>query len=272
MHGDYLIPIALLRAPDDQIASPMVAWANDSRGRSLLNGQAGYLISEAKKTDWYRNLSKEVRKSIEHHEFSEYRAWFADRFKSVQGRCSFGNPQDHVTQFRQAKQMLDDAKCGTQSPFVYVPLLAWQRAFKDDTERRDIAIRDFRVLCSLYSWIGESPARIVRRPAIIQRAFGFWAKEHTQEMIQSRIQQSLERGFTPRMIRDSLERLDRCGEIIRISPSETVTWYARGSSDPTVVVDHIEKREQASRANRSKSEAAQQLWELTEKRKQEGTK
>lgn len=272
MANEYLIPIALLRAPDDQLGNLTLTWANDSRGWSLLGGQAGFLISEAKSKDWYQSLPKGVRKSIEDHKFSDYRPWFADRLQAASGRWHFTDPELHVTCLKQAKQILEDAKCGTKSPLVYVPLLAWKRAFVDDTERRHIAIRDFRVLCSLYSWIGESPARIVRRPAIITRAFGFWSKEHTQETIQNRIRKSCERGFTPRMIRDSLERLEACGEIIRISPSETVTWYARGSSDPTVVVDHIQKRGEANRANRSKSEAAQQLWELTEKRKQEGAK
>lgn len=269
MHGDYLIPIALLRAPDDQLESLTLAWANDSRGWGSLPGQAQYLISEAKSKDWYQSLSKEVRKSIENHEFSDYRAWFADRFREAGGRYYFVDPHAHVTALRQAKQIVEDAKCSTKSPFVYVPLLAWKRVFKDDTERRDIAIRDFRVLCSLYSWIGESPARVVRRSAIVARAFGFWAKEHTEQAVQERIRKSLPNGFTPRMVRDSLERLERCGEIIRISPSETVTWYARGSSDPLLVVECIKRRCQERSVSRSKSGAVRELWE---KLKQEGTK
>jgi hypothetical protein len=279
--ADYHFPIALLQAKDGDLMLLTLAWASDSRGKGLLHAeseQAGGgldIIAEAQGHDWYEALSAKVKNSIEEHKFSDYRAWAADRALNLNsGRRCQSDPEQHVRKLTAAKLVIRDAEAPakTHSPRVWVPPIAWERAFFDDTERRNIAIRDFRVLCSLYSWIGESPARIVRRPAIMTRAFGFWSKEHTQEMIQSRIRQSLERGFTPRMIRDSLERLERCGEIIRISPSDTVTWYARGSSDPTVVVDHIQKHVEGHRANRSKSGAAQQLWELTEKRKQEGTK
>lgn len=274
--ADYHFPIALLRAPDDQLSNLTMAWANDSRGWGLIRKQeedAGGggldIIEEAKAAEWYPGLSGKARHAIENHKFSDFRAWAASRARPVPERWFFQDPEYHVKRLEEAKRIVSDATWSTQSPLVFVPLLAWTRAFKDDAENRDIAIRDFRVLCGLYSSIGKLPARVVRRSEIIKRAFGFWAKDHSEQMVQKRIRETLPNGFTPRMIRDSLDRLDRCGEILRFPTSQTVTWYARGSSDAKPAAEYVYKRTMDGLVSRSRSPAAQMLLD---KLKQEGTK
>lgn len=263
MASELCFPISLLRAPDTELECLVVAWANDSHGRGLIAadskaiGDGLDVFQDIEDADWFAALDKKTQESILENTNEDAAAWAANRARMPKDRRGFEHLADHLYWLKKARKTDQQACTKSQSPTVYLPPMAMQRAFKDPADRRDLAIRDFRNLCSLYSWIGCEPARVVRRSAILKRAFGFWSDDHDEAKVESHIRKMQGFDFTVKMIRDSLHRLDKCGEIIRLKASPRNTWYARGSTP----IEKVLKRIDQSKPSRSRSTAVQALFD-----------
>lgn len=261
MASELLFPISLLRAPDRELDHLTIAWANDRHGRGLIAADSnavggGFdLFQEIEDAKWFKALDRKTQESILENTNEDAAAWAANRARMPKARDGFQALEGHLHWLKKARDADQQARTKSQSPTVYLPPMAMQRAFKDPTDRRDLAIRDFRILCSLYSWIGRDVARVVRRSAILKRAFGFWSDDHDEAKVENHIRKMQGFDFTERMIRDSLARLDTCKEIIRAPWPKTVTWYARGSTPAKDVFDRITQ----PRPDRSRSAAVMEL-------------
>jgi hypothetical protein len=263
MASELCFPISLLRAPDTELEGLVLAWANDSNGRGLITadskaiGDGLDVFQDIEDADWFAALDKKTQESILENTNEDAAAWAANRAKLPYHRSSFKKLADHLHWLKKARTTDRQACTKSQSPTVYLPPMAMQRAFKDPTGRPGLAIRDFRILCSLYSWIGRDGARVVRRSAILKRAFGFWSDDHDEAKVENHIRKMQGFDFTVKMIRDSLDRLDKCGEIIRLKVSPRNTWYARGSTPKEKVLKRIDQ----SKPSRSRSTAVQALFD-----------
>ena len=263
MASELCFPISLLRARDDYLGGLTLAWANDSRGRGLIEKQtinAGgevYILTEIENADWFESVDEGTQEAIFENTDSDVTAWAADRVRRTNPRKSFKIPKIHLELLEMARE-LDRQSCATlRSPIVFIPPIAWARAFEDKTSRPGLAIRDFRVLCGLYSVIGRDVARCVRRSAIRKRAFGFWARDHDDKALEAHILETQGFDLTVKMIRDSLDRLVKCREIIRLKAGARDTWYAHGSTTTEAVLKRIAQ----SKAIRTRSTAAQELYD-----------